>query len=148
MYAHICSEQVAMSRPRLRRMATHSATGAAKATPWVTSGGALTRLRTSGAAAPARTTVQAVARIALGTPTGRGVYEPLLARERRLGALRGGHERADHRAVLVGLRMPLHAEHETPARQLDRLRQLIERGDAADLEPLAEAIDALVVMRL
>ncbi len=49
--------------------ATHRASGAANATVCVTSGGALTRLRTSGAATPAATTPQAVALIALDSRT-------------------------------------------------------------------------------
>ena len=47
-------------------MATHSASGAAKATVCVTIGAAVTRLRTRGAATPAATIPQAVALIALG----------------------------------------------------------------------------------
>src|SRR5271167_4646867 len=73
-YAHICRAQVATSRARERRVATHRPTGAANAIVCVTSGGALTRLRTSGAATPAATTPQAAALIRLERRTGLGVY--------------------------------------------------------------------------
>src|ERR1035438_7070419 len=69
-YAHICSPHTATSRVRERRTATHSATGAANATVCVASGGALIRLRISGAATPAATTPQAVALISLDSRTG------------------------------------------------------------------------------
>jgi len=42
--------------------------------------------------------------------------------------------------------MPLHAEHEARARQLDRLGQLVELRAARDDEAVADAVDALVVM--
>ena len=51
-YAHICSAHAATSRARERRTATHRPSGAAKATVCTSSGGAFTRLRTSGAATP------------------------------------------------------------------------------------------------
>src|ERR1700677_3974565 len=68
-YAHICSVQTATSRVRDRLTARHRASGAANATVWVASGGALIRLRSSGAATPAATTPQAVALISLDSRT-------------------------------------------------------------------------------
>ena len=127
-------------------MATHRPTGAAKATVWVTSGGAATRRRSSGAATPAATTPQAVALMALDSRTA-GVYAvwldgpasaapwpaagrgALAGRRRgrgpcaRAGGGRLGNERGHERARVVGLGVPLHAEREPPVRQLDRLGQ-------------------------
>ena len=62
---------------------------------------------------------------------------------------RGGlHQRGDHRRALVGLRVPLHAEREALRRILDRLRQVVDRRPAGDLEAVADRVDALVVVRL
>ncbi len=72
-YAHICKLQVATSRVRVRRIATHKPTGAANATVCATIGGVLIRLRTSGAATPAATTPQAAARMAFDRRTLAGV---------------------------------------------------------------------------
>src|ERR1700722_18518882 len=109
--------------------------GAPKATVWTSSGGALTRLRSIGAATPATTIPQAVALIAFDSRTGRAVYA---ARPRLLGhagGCSGSDGRPDGRAREIGLGMPLHAEHEPtiggPAPPLDRLGQLIQRRDAA-----------------
>ena len=44
-------------------------------------------------------------------------------------------QRADHAAALVGLGMPLHAEHEPPPGRLDRLGEVVERRVPGDLEP-------------
>src|SRR5271155_5414497 len=68
-YAHICSVHTATSRVRDRLTATHRASGAANATVWVASGGALMRLRSSGAATPAATIPEAVALITLDSRT-------------------------------------------------------------------------------
>src|SRR5947209_2383644 len=65
MYAHICSAQIAASRPRVRRTATDSARGAAAAEAVTTGGGILRRRRASGTATPTTTTPQAAARRAL-----------------------------------------------------------------------------------
>ena len=76
----------------------------------------------------------------------------------RTGALGGAARRACaaaactrppiDRAHRVGLGVPLHAEHEAPLGQLDRLGELVERRVRADAQPVAEAIDALVVVGL
>src|SRR5207247_2656953 len=120
---------------------------------------------------PAATTPQATARIALerrtrpsiwprparpeATPAlapaplrragaGRLAEEPALAR-----VLLGGlHEAADHRADGVRLGVPLHAQHEAAVGQLERLDQVVGGGRGADEEPLADAVDALVVVGL
>ena len=85
-----------------------------------------TRLRTSGAATPAATIPQAVALIASRQPHWAASIwsrRRRVGRSRRLlratapGRARGArrlHERADDRARGVGLRVPLHAEHEAP----------------------------------
>ncbi len=44
--------------------------------------------------------------------------------------------------------MPLDAEHEPPVGRLDRLRQLVDRRVAGDLEALADGRDPLVVVGL
>ena len=59
-----------------------------------------------------------------------------------------GDERPDHAAALVGLRMPLHAEHELAPRCLDRLGEVVERRVAGDDQPAAELVDRLVVVGL
>src|SRR5438132_1263577 len=129
---------------RERRTATHSPTGAVNATACTSSAGARTCLRASGAAVPAATTPQAAARIALDRRT----PWRFLPGNAPGGLLGRRHERADHRAALVGLRMPLHAQHEARAGQLDRLGQAVHRRGAADLESLAQAVYALVVVGL
>jgi len=68
-YAHICSVHTAISRVRERLTAKHRASGAANATVCVASGGALIRLRSSGAATPAATIPQAVALITFDSRT-------------------------------------------------------------------------------
>ena len=57
-------------------------------------------------------------------------------------------ERADDPRGLVGLRVPLHAQREAVARHLEHLGQLVERRPARDVEPVADPLDALVVVRL
>jgi hypothetical protein len=44
--------------------------------------------------------------------------------------------------------MPLHAEREAVARRLDRLGQVVDRRPAGDRQPVADPLDALVVVRL
>lgn len=63
-------------------------------------------------------------------------------------ALGLGHERSYYLTLLVSLGMPLNTEHEAPIRQLDRLGEAVHSRATADLESLAEAIDALVMMGL
>src|ERR1700736_2652345 len=65
-----------------RGTATHSATGAIAAEPSTTAGGSFTRRRTSGAATPAATRPQALARIALDTRKSRPVYVCALGTDR------------------------------------------------------------------
>src|SRR4051795_2550696 len=65
MYAHICRAHTPMSRPRERRSATDSATGAAAAAAVTNGGGIRRRRRASGTATPTTTTPQAAARRAL-----------------------------------------------------------------------------------
>ena len=57
-------------------------------------------------------------------------------------------QRGDHRRGLVGLRVPLHAEREAAAGHLERLGQVVDRGPPGHREPLADPVDALVVVRL
>ena len=138
-------------------MATHSPTGAAKATVWVTTGGADTRRRTIGAATPAMTTPHAVALMALDRRTRRQYRSPARrpATLRAAGATappRGRRrlrdQRADQRARRVGLGVPLHAESEAPPGQLDRLGQRVELRPAAHAQALADAVDPLMVVGL
>src|ERR1700683_480567 len=153
--AHICRQHTATSRRDERRAATDRPSGPAKATVCINSGGALTRLRSSGAAMAAATIPQAVALMARDRRTGRGVYRALLAYERAGTACGGLHERADDRAALVGLGVPLHAQHEATIGwpgglapiHLDRLGQLVDGRAAADEQPRAETVDSLVMMR-
>src|SRR6202044_964308 len=60
----------------------------------------------------------------------------------------GLHERADDRASEIGLWVPLHAEHEATVGQLDRLGQLVQRGDATHEQPVPQPLYGLVVVRL
>src|SRR4051794_8275172 len=73
----------------------------------------------------------------------------------RAGSARGAadsggllDECRDEAAALVGLRVPLDAEREAVARILDRLGKLVEVGPPGYHQPLAEPVDALVVMGL
>ena len=51
-------------------------------------------------------------------------------------------------AALVGLGVPLDAEHEAALGQLDGLHEVVDGRRAGDHEPLAQLVDALVVMGL
>src|SRR5947208_2191924 len=62
-------------------------------------------------------------------------------------ASRLGYQHPDHPALLVGLRVPLDAEDEALAWNLDRLRQIVEHRVPGHLEPIAQLRDALVVVR-
>ena len=151
-------------RARERRTATHRPTGAANVTVCDEDGGALIRLRTSGAATPAATTPQAVALIAFDSRTAPGVYGRARAAVRDLGLSRHlAPARIDDaatnapmtRLAVVRLGMPLHAEHEPAigraggrAIQLDRLGQVVQRREAAHAQALPQPVDALVVMGL
>ena len=80
---------------------------------------------------------------------GRGLEDGQRHRHLRLAVgPRLGDQRGDQRRGRVGLRVPLHAEREPARRVLDRLGQVVDRRPAGDLEALAEAVDALVVVRL
>ena len=68
------SAQTATSRTRLRRVTTHSATGARPAAPSTAAGGNFRRRLSMGAATPAATSVQAAARMPLVTLKERAVY--------------------------------------------------------------------------
>ena len=57
-------------------------------------------------------------------------------------------ERTDDAAVLVGLGMPLDAEHELARRGLDRLGQLVERREPGHHEAVADRVDSLMVVGL
>ena len=86
-----------------------------------------------------------------GAVRGAGYAEPQPARAQTAAERYSrGHvdERADHAARLVGLGVPLDAEHEAAGRHLDRLGQVVEGRVTGDEEALAELIDPLVVMGL
>jgi hypothetical protein len=63
---------------------------------------------------------------------------------------RGGGRRLDERRDdlrgLVGLRMPLHAQGEAAARDLDGLGQVVHVRPARHLQPLANGVDRLMVV--
>src|SRR4051794_18309537 len=80
-----------------------------------------------------------------GRDSPRGSVDPGLPNTRCGGLLDEG---GDESAALIGFGMPLDAERETAVGVLDGLGQLVEGGAAGDDEPLAERVDALVVMGL
>ncbi len=152
MYAHILRAQTATSRPRLRGIATHRATGARAALPSTAAGGSLIRRRSDGRATPAATRAQAVALI------------PLEARKR--GQYMGGAAtaRGAHRRFRLRLdRMPPlcdpgpHASRcaRTALSELARLGSIICAGRARQLHhpevggsPNANQIDSLYMIVL
>ena len=90
--------------------------------------------------AHAEQVVEAVGRRLRG---GLATAEPRVLRESE-----PAHERADDAALLVGLGMPLDAEHELPRRRLDRLGQLVERRAPGHHEPVPDHVDPLMVVGL
>jgi len=50
--------------------------------------------------------------------------------------------------VVIGLGVPLHAQHEAAPGSLDRLGQLVEDREPGHLQPLAQLVDALMVVGL
>ena len=73
--------------------------------------------------------------------SGSGVLYASLA----IGA-RGLDEATKQRALGVGLRMPLNAQHEAPVRELDCLGQTIHRRGRADGQARTEVIDPLMMV--
>src|SRR5947209_19165147 len=107
------------SRARERRAATASAIGDRPAIRGMADGAKRTRRRTIGAVTPTATTAHALARMALDSRKARpsigagrdpaGALGPCSARP---GGGRLAHQRVDQAALLIGLGVPLHAEHE------------------------------------
>ena len=138
------------ARPRTARAALR------RRRPAPASGGALTRLRSSGAATPATTIPQAVALIAFDSRTGRGVYVARATGQRPSSEASAAPARtaaASHQrstTELAGSASGCHCTPSTKCRvgQLDRLGQLVDRRDAADRQALAEPVHALVMVGL
>src|SRR5436305_2050682 len=145
MSPHICRSTVAMSRFFVRGSATHIANGAATAVALTAGFGMRSRLRRSGTATPAATSAHAPDRMTEGRKV-RLIIWPSADGGPGFGGL--ADEALDDPRQLVGLRMPLHAEGKALVGRLDGLGQVVQLGPARDLQPVAEAIDALMVVGL